>query len=202
MLFAVLLAVGTAPRAEEKQPTPATRPAFDWSGVWAVFDDGLDLVNLAIARDGTVSTTRLPPGASGPEFGRWEATDDALFIRYVSGRGETIIRHTSGFRHVARREDPTSGERSTRVGSAFRISSPTVPYVGAWRVGGEPTVLVLRSDGTGDRLSEPRASGEWRVADGGAGIRWQDGSLERFDPSAPGVRRVAPKPNVASTPKE
>ena len=174
-----------------KEPTPTPPPSFNWTGVWAVFDEGVDLVNLAIAGDGTVATTRRSDAATA-EVGRWQATDDALFVRYDSGRGETILRHASGFRHVARREDLESGERTTRVGAAFRITSPTVPFVGAWHVN-DPAVTLIRSDGTADRLSEPRASGLWRVLDGRAGIRWQDGAEETFDPSGPGIRRAGPR---------
>ena len=190
-LFASLLA-GVPSAAEEPTPTPA--PSFDWTGVWAVFDEGVDLVNLAVVADGTVATTRRADDAT-VEVGRWQATDDALFVRYDSGRGETILRHASGFRHVSRREDRETGERSTRVGAAFRITSPTVPFVGAWRVNdtSNPALTLLRSDGTADRLSEPRASGLWRVRDGRAGIRWQDGAEETFDPARPGIRRAGPR---------
>jgi hypothetical protein len=177
-----------------KDPTPAPAPSFDWTGVWAVFDEGIDLVNLAVVADGTVATTRRAEDAS-IEVGRWQATEDALFVRYDSGRGETILRHASGFRHVSRREDRETGERTTRVGAAFRITSPTVPFVGAWRVNGtnDAALALLRSDGTADRLSEPRASGLWRVRDGRAGIRWADGAEETFDPSQPGIRRAGPR---------
>ncbi|MGH7804948.1 MAG: hypothetical protein ACREQJ_11420, partial [Candidatus Binatia bacterium] len=194
-LFLALL-VGSPSAAKDASPTPT--PSFDWTGVWAVFDEGIDLVNLAVAADGTVATTRQTESAA-PEVGRWEATDDALFVRYESGRGETILRHASGFRHVARREDPESKERSTRVGAAFRITSAAVPFVGAWRVNGasSPTVITLRSDGTADRLSEPKTSGAWHVAEGRAGIRWQDGAEEAFDPKRSGIQRAGPR----ATPK-
>ena len=190
--FAVLVACLVGVPSAAKEPTPTPAPSFDWTGVWAVFDEGVDLVNLAVAADGTVATTRRSGDAAG-EVGRWQATDDALFVRYDSGRGETILRHASGFRHVSRREDRETGERTTRVGAAFRITSPTVPFVGAWRVNGNPAVTLLRSDGTAERLSAPRASGLWRVLDGRAGIRWQDGAEEAFDPSRPGVRRAGPR---------
>ncbi|MCI0637153.1 MAG: hypothetical protein L0206_25045 [Actinobacteria bacterium] len=189
-VFALLLA--SASGAKEPAPTPP--PSFDWTGVWAVFDEGIDLVNLAVTSDGTVATTRRSSSAT-PEAGRWEATDDALFVRYESGRGETILRHASGFRHVSRKEDAESGERTTRIGAAFRITSPTVPFVGAWRLEGANNlaVVVLRSDGTADRMTEPPTTGLWRVVEGRAGIRWQDGAEEAFDPSRPGVRRAAPR---------
>ena len=192
--LAVLVACLVGVPSAAKEPTPTPAPSFDWTGVWAVFDEGVDLANLALVADGTVATTRRADDAT-VEVGRWQATDDALFVRYDSGRGETILRHASGFRHVSRREDRETGERSTRIGAAFRITSPTVPFVGAWRVNGtdDSAVTLLRSDGTADRLSEPRASGLWRVRDGSAGILWQDGAEETFDPSRPGIRRAAPR---------
>ena len=182
--IAAALFLAAAP-AFPKEPTPVPEPAFDWSGTWAVFDAGADLVNLVVAPGGAIATTRVAPKATTTEVGKWEATEDALFIHYESGRGETILRHKSGFRHVSRTEDPENGERLTRVGAAFRLMSPVVPFVGAWRVdaNGGGAILVLRSDGSADRISEPRTTGLWHVAAGGATIRWSDGAEETFDPS-------------------
>lgn len=193
--LSLLLTLLVAAPAAAKEPTPTAPPSFDWTGVWAVFDEGVDLVNLAVVRGGTVATTRRSESATA-EVGRWEATDDALFVHYESGRGETILRHASGYRHVSRREDRKSGDRTTRIGSAFRITSGAVPFVGAWRVDGasNPAVVVLRSDGTVDRVSEPPTSGLWQVVEGRAGIRWRDGAEQAFDPSSPRVRRAGPKP--------
>ena len=183
-----------AEKAEKKPaatPTPHPAAGRAWLGVWAVFDGPETLVNVVVREGGTVSTTRLDEATGTPERGTWQATANALFLRYGPGRGETILRHGSAFRHVDRIPDPERGGFRTRVGSAFRLSSPFARYSGSWRppAGSRAGAVVLRSDGSATRVGDPR-TGLWQPAAGGVAIRWDDGEPELLD--LPEPRSSAP----------
>jgi hypothetical protein len=177
-------AAEAAEKEKNASATPAPDPAArrDWLGVWAVFDGPESLVNVIVREGGVVSTTRVDEKTGNPERGTWQATPDALSLRYGPGRGETILRHGAAFRHVDRIPDAERGGFRTRVGSAFRLSSPFATYSGSWRppAGSRAGAVVLRSDGSATRVGDPR-KGLWQPAAGGVAIRWEDGEPELLD---------------------
>lgn len=184
-LFALLFAFAPAAAAEKKAeasppPDPAAHRA--WIGTWAVFDGPETLVNVVVDEGGRVSTTRVDEQTGAPERGTWQSTPDALFLRYGPGRGETILRHGTAYRHVDRIPDPERGGFRTRVGSAFRLSSPLAAWSGAWRPpqGSGTGALLLRSDGSATRVGDARR-GLWQPAAGGVAIRWEGGEPELLE---------------------
>lgn len=158
-------------------PTPQPPTDRDFTGVWTTRDDQGEAFEMVIFPNGQAVTnwSKGLGGAKG-ERGFWRKEGARLIAIYEDGWTDVLEPADDGFTHSGYSPETPIGGTPTNSAPAEKVSGPTAPYVGIWRLNREPggtyQYVALYASGRAFSTVNGGTEGTWEVTEKGGKCTW------------------------------